>query len=78
MQHHSSRAFQAAAPVSALASAVPTRPVLGLPVVDATTEQTVAALLEGSARSVFFLNAHCANLRARDRSYAAALARAEI
>lgn len=78
MQHHSSRAFQAAAPVSALASAVPTRPVLGLPVVDATTEQTVAALLEGSARSVFFLNAHCANLRACDRSYAAALARADM
>ena len=64
MQHHSSRAFQAAAPVSALASAVPTRPVLGLPVVDATTEQTVAALLEGSARSVFLQRTqHCVRKR---------------
>lgn len=30
-----------------------------------------------AAWQVFFLNAHCANLRARDRAYAAALARAD-
>ncbi|KUF12601.1 WecB/TagA/CpsF family glycosyltransferase [Pseudoponticoccus marisrubri] len=57
---------------------LPTARVLGLPVVDATTERTVEALLEGGARSVVFLNAHCANLRARKPAYAAALARADM
>ena len=53
-----------------------TKRVLGLPVVDATTDDCVEALLGGAARTVFFLNAHCANIRARDPHYAAALARA--
>ncbi|MDA7423940.1 WecB/TagA/CpsF family glycosyltransferase [Thalassococcus lentus] len=56
---------------------LPTRNVLGLPVVDTTSEQAVEALLSGAARSVYFLNAHCANLRAKDREYASALARAD-
>ncbi len=56
--------------------ALSTKRVLGLPVVDATTDDCVEALLGGAARTVFFLNAHCANIRARDPHYAAALARA--
>ncbi len=54
------------------------RSVLGQPVVDATTQQTVDALLGGTSRSVYFLNAHCANVRARDCAYSAALARADL
>lgn len=58
---------------------LPVLPVLGLPVINATTHDTVQALLSGSARrQVFFLNAHCANLRARDTAYRAALARADM
>ncbi|GGG65074.1 hypothetical protein GCM10011415_09780 [Salipiger pallidus] len=56
---------------------LPTRPVLDLPVVDASTSDTIEALLGGTARSVYFLNAHCANVCATDRAYAAALARAD-
>lgn len=51
--------------------------VLGLPLVNADTATAIAGLLDGPARSVFFLNAHCANLRSRDRAYATALARAD-
>ncbi|SFN23256.1 polymer biosynthesis protein, WecB/TagA/CpsF family [Thioclava dalianensis] len=51
--------------------------VLGQPLVDADTETAIAALLDGSDRCVYFLNAHCANLQNRDRAYAAALARAD-
>lgn len=61
---------------TAATPALPTRRVLGLPVVDATTQDCITALLGGAARTVFFLNAHCANIRARDPQYAAALARA--
>jgi exopolysaccharide biosynthesis WecB/TagA/CpsF family protein len=51
---------------------------LGLPVVDATTHDTVQALLDSAARQVFFVNAHCLNLRATTPEYAAALARADV
>lgn len=56
---------------------LPTLSILGLPVVDATTHDTAEALLNGAARQVFFVNAHCANIRARNQDYAAALARAD-
>ncbi|MGH1354814.1 MAG: WecB/TagA/CpsF family glycosyltransferase [Thalassovita sp.] len=56
---------------------LPTLPILGLPVVDATTHDTAEALLDGAARQVFFVNAHCLNIRAAHRDYAAALARAD-
>ncbi|MDQ2094933.1 WecB/TagA/CpsF family glycosyltransferase [Rhodalgimonas zhirmunskyi] len=67
----------------ALSDALPRREILGLPVIDATTGQTVEALLNDTARSraarsVFFLNAHCANQRASNRAYATALARADV
>ncbi|TQS70239.1 WecB/TagA/CpsF family glycosyltransferase [Rhodobacteraceae bacterium] len=52
--------------------------VLDLPLVDASTAQTVAALLDGGARSVYFLNAHCANLAHTRPAYSAALGRADV
>ncbi|GGE62474.1 WecB/TagA/CpsF family glycosyltransferase [Actibacterium pelagium] len=52
--------------------------VLGVPVVDATTRQTIDWILAGGARTVSFLNAHCANLRSKDPHYAAALRRTDL
>ncbi|QFT82343.1 putative sugar transferase EpsL [Roseovarius sp. THAF27] len=75
-RHHPFATFETAAtPVS---PSLARRTILGLPLVDATTEQTVEHVLSGSVRSVFFLNAHCANVRAGDRGYAAALGRADL
>lgn len=51
--------------------------VLGLPLVSADTETVIRTLLAPGRRTVFFLNAHCANIRAGNASYAAALARAD-
>ncbi|MDF1801675.1 WecB/TagA/CpsF family glycosyltransferase [Thalassovita sp.] len=71
--------FPISAPSSDVrARGLPTLSVMGLHVVNATTRNTVQALLDDSAaRQVYFLNAHCANLRATDRAYADALARAD-
>ena len=77
MTHHAALSLSNT-PAHAVASRPSSRMILGLPVVDATTAQTVDYLLSGAVRSVFFLNAHCANLRARNRTYAAALARADM
>ncbi|MHA3976771.1 sugar transferase [Halovulum sp. GXIMD14794] len=55
---------------------LPTLPVMDLDLVDATTETTVDWLLAGRRR-VAFLNAHCANVMARDTMYAAALETAD-
>lgn len=68
-------AFDAATP--AIPPILPRRFVLGVPLVDATTADTIDALFSGTARSVYFLNAHCANERARNPAYAAALSRAD-
>lgn len=65
-------------PRKASQSDLPTQPVLGLPLVDATTQTVVTSLLKQDRCTAFFLNAHCANLRARDRAYSAALARADV
>ena len=56
---------------------LPLCPVLGLPLVSADTETVIRTLLAPGRRTVFFLNAHCANIRAGNASYAAALARAD-
>lgn len=58
------------------ATALPTRTVLGLPLADTGAPEVIARLLNGERHSVFFLNAHCANLREADRRYRDALARA--
>ncbi len=52
--------------------------ILGLPVVNAQSGQVISKLLDGTRRTVFFLNAHCANIRARNHTYRAALARADM
>ncbi|ETA51869.2 UDP-phosphate galactose phosphotransferase [Rhodobacteraceae bacterium PD-2] len=58
------------------ATSLPTRTVLGLPLADTVAPEVIARLLDGKRHSVFFLNAHCANLRETDRRYRDALARA--
>ncbi|MEQ8877088.1 MAG: WecB/TagA/CpsF family glycosyltransferase [Phycisphaerales bacterium] len=56
---------------------LPLCPVLGLPLVSADAETVVRTLLSPGRRTVFFLNAHCANIRARNAAYAATLERAD-
>lgn len=75
MHAYASDAFTTATPV---ALPMRRRTVMGLPLVDATTAQTVEALLDGTARRVYFLNAHCANVRVRNSAYAAALENADM
>ncbi len=58
--------------------ALPTREVIGLPLVDATAQATIEAVLAPGRRTVAFLNAHCANVMARDTSYADALRQADM
>ncbi|WP_299934444.1 sugar transferase [uncultured Pelagimonas sp.] len=64
-----SKTVKTAQPTKALA-------VLDQPLWDGTTQGAIAQCLNGQRNTVFFLNAHCANIRARHRSYAQALARA--
>ncbi len=52
--------------------------IMGLPVVNAQSGQVISKLLDGTHRTVCFLNAHCANIRARNYTYRAALARADM
>lgn len=58
--------------------ALPTREVIGLPLVDATAQATIEAVLAPGRRTVAFLNAHCANVMARDTSYTDALRQADM
>ena len=53
-------------------------PVLDLSLADATQDQAVQSLLSGQYKTAQFINAHCCNIRAKDRRYAAALNRADI
>ncbi|WGW02398.1 WecB/TagA/CpsF family glycosyltransferase [Tropicibacter oceani] len=69
--------FQPAPPPTRALPTLPRRAVLGLPLVDCGRAQVISALLSGQIRSVCFVNAHCVNVAARDRAYAAALARAD-
>lgn len=57
---------------------LPTLRVLGQPIVNAKSEQVINTLLSPGRRTVFFLNAHCANIRAANAEYAAAIARADM
>lgn len=59
------------------ASGLPTTEVLGLPLVDARPETVIPVLLAPHRKTVCFLNAHCANIRAKSWTYAAALMRAD-
>lgn len=51
---------------------------LGLDLVDATAEQSIAALLAPGYRRVFFMNAHCCNIRRKNKDYANAVAMADV
>jgi len=53
-------------------------PALDLTLVDADQATAVDALLAPGRRRAFFMNAHCCNVMAKDRSYAAAVRRAEV
>ena len=53
------------------------RSVMDVDLVDATSEATVKYLLQPGQRTVFFYNAHCANVRATDVGYSQSLARAD-
>nr|WP_254694576.1 WecB/TagA/CpsF family glycosyltransferase [Alloyangia pacifica] len=57
---------------------MPTREVIRLPLVDATAQATIEAMLAPGRRTVAFLNAHCANVMARNTSYADALRQADM
>lgn len=52
--------------------------VLGMRLVDAFPEDIAQHLLSQRKASVFFINAHCANTRAKNMQYRAALARADF
>ncbi len=55
-----------------------TTPVMGLPLVCETTADVVPALLSPGQRCVYFMNAHCFNVRARCPTYKRALNRADV
>lgn len=61
-----------------LAAGLPTVPLFDLPVISTDADTAITALLApGPARRVHFLNAHCANVMARDRGYFHALKAAD-
>lgn len=75
MQMTAARTFAAAQPVT---PPLPTVPLFGTEVVSATPEAVMADLLApGAQRRVVFVNAHCANVLARDPIYAAAVQTAD-
>lgn len=53
-------------------------PSLRTTLVDATTSETITTLLAPGRRRVNFMNAHCFNVMARDRQYAAAVKSADF
>ncbi len=59
------------------ASRLPVNAILGLPVVNAQTNAVISTLLDPARKTVYFLNAHCANLRATNDAYHKALAQAD-
>ncbi|WP_298836695.1 WecB/TagA/CpsF family glycosyltransferase [uncultured Roseobacter sp.] len=61
----------------AAARTLPVTTVMGIPLVSAEPHDVARHLLCGSRATVAFANAHCVNVRARDRAYAAALRRTD-
>ena len=51
---------------------------LGLKLVDATAEKTISHLLSSGVRRAFFMNAHCCNIRRKDKTYARAVDAADV
>jgi len=52
--------------------------VMNVDLVDAAPDVVIKTLLQPGRHRVFFYNAHCANIRAKDLSYAQALERADL
>jgi exopolysaccharide biosynthesis WecB/TagA/CpsF family protein len=77
MKNVPSTAFDIGNALNVVARPLRTKSVLGLPLVSEPPAQVIDTLLSRGKRRVFFLNAHCANVRARNPSYAAALDRAD-
>ena len=53
-------------------------PAVGLDLVNASADQTISALLAPGYRQVFFMNAHCCNIRRSHCAYARAVAAADV
>lgn len=77
MKYAPSTGFDIGSTLGAAARPLRTKSVLGLPLVSEPPAQVIDTLLSRGKRRVFFLNAHCANLRACDHSYATALIHAD-
>jgi exopolysaccharide biosynthesis WecB/TagA/CpsF family protein len=77
MKYVPNTAFDFTNTLDAVARPLRTKLVLGLPLVSEPPAQVIDTLLSRGKRRVFFLNAHCANLRASNPLYSAALARAD-
>jgi exopolysaccharide biosynthesis WecB/TagA/CpsF family protein len=67
-----------ATPVSAAGPVPALQRVCGADLLSATQADAISILLQPGRRQVFFYNAHCANERARNPAYAAALSRADL
>ncbi|MCT8160094.1 WecB/TagA/CpsF family glycosyltransferase [Pseudoruegeria sp. SHC-113] len=57
---------------------LPVVEVLGTPLANATAPQAIAAIFAPGRRRVCFLNAHCANMAAKNTAYRKALGRADL
>ncbi|MFC3613030.1 WecB/TagA/CpsF family glycosyltransferase [Lutimaribacter marinistellae] len=57
---------------------LPASEVMGLSLVSSQPDRVIRTLLTSTRRTVFFVNAHCVNVRASDEGYAAALDRADL
>ena len=55
-----------------------TLPVLGFDLVNASSKEAIRAILSPGRRKIAFMNAHCANVAARQDDYAVALHRADM
>lgn len=76
---HANIDFTAAQPATTRAGCKTTYvPSLGLTLVDATQNVAIDALLAPGRRTAFFMNAHCCNTMANDRTYAQAVRRADV
>lgn len=70
--------FGAATQVPSKPLATKFLPALNLALVDGSPQQTIATLLTGGRKRVFFMNAHCCNTRRADPEYARAVAAADM
>jgi exopolysaccharide biosynthesis WecB/TagA/CpsF family protein len=70
--------FALATPVNPTPISTKKMVALGLDLVEATAFETISTLLSPGFRRVFFMNAHCCNIRRRNKAYARAVAAADM